>query len=95
MPPPNAVILLARNEGALRRARSLESQVTHPTTKRAIDDVLTFLRGVPDSLKQARDAANAHAEREEISRALRTQSEALDELEALVQDRGPGVEWVR
>jgi hypothetical protein len=95
MPPANAVILLARNEGALRRARALESQVTHPSTKRALDGVLAVLRGVPDSLKQASDGANAHAEREDIARALRTQSETLDELEALVREQGPGVEWVR
>lgn len=93
MPSPNAVILLARNEGALRRAKALEGQVTHPSMKRSIEDVLTVLRGVPDSLKQATGGANPHAEREEIARALHAQAAVLEQLEALVREHGPGVEW--
>jgi len=94
MPSPNAVILLARNEGALRRARALESQVTHPSMKRSIEDVLSVLRGVPDSLKQATDGANPRAEREEIAQTLQAQAAILEQLEILVRVHGPGVEWM-
>lgn len=94
MPPPNAVILLARNEGALRRARTLESQVTHPSMKRPIDDVLTTLRGVPESLKQATDGGNPRADREEVERTLQAQAAVLEQIETLVREHGPGVEWV-
>ena len=92
MPTPNAVILLARNEGALRRARALESQVTHPSMKRSIEDVLTVLRGVPDLLKQAIDGANPHAQRNDVARTLQAQAAVL-ELETLVREHGPAVEW--
>ena len=93
MPTPNAVILLARNEGALRRARALESQVTHPSMKRSIEDVLTVLRGVPDSLKQATDGANPHAQRNDVARTLQAQAAVLEQLETLVREHGPAVEW--
>jgi hypothetical protein len=93
MPSPNAVILLARNEGAMRRARALDDQVTRPSMQRAIAEVLTVLRGVPEALRQVSERGDLPAEREAIAQTLQAQAAVLERLELLVRVHGPAVEW--